>query len=182
MKASIVGKLGTLGVLACSCRFIIAAAEREAGAPVLRIYSENSPAVEALEYEKLVALKGVHFDSSSFDLEVGEKAALNTLIQRFCRVSQFTIELRGYADGGLSREQNLALSTIRATEIAQYLAERGISPGRILILGLGEVDPKGPTGNPEHQRVDVRIFVPVTPEVTRHDNATRSAVQNASGR
>jgi len=93
-----------------------------------------------------------------------DEISLSQLVKRFCRTNQFVIELRGYADGTGSVEQDLALSTKRVLAIAPAPTENGIPSQRIRVAGLGEVDDTGPRDNPEHQRVDIRIFVnPETP-------------------
>jgi outer membrane protein OmpA-like peptidoglycan-associated protein len=114
--------------------------------------------VEALEDYKLVKLKRVYFASRKSDLSLEEEMSLGQFVRRFCRTNQFVIELRGYADDAGSADHGLALSTKRAEAIAQYLTKSGILPQRIRLIGLGEIDANRPTDNPEHQRVDIRIF------------------------
>jgi outer membrane protein OmpA-like peptidoglycan-associated protein len=114
--------------------------------------------VEALEDYRLVKLKRVYFASRKSDLSVEEEISLSQFVSRFCRTNQFVIELRGYADDAGSADHGLALSTRRAEAIAQYLTKSGILPQRIRLIGLGEIDANRPTDNPEHQRVDIRIF------------------------
>ena len=114
---------------------------------------------EALEDYRLVKLKRVYFASSKSEITVADEISLGQFVRRFCRTNQFVIELRGYADDAGSLDHGLALSTRRAEAIAQYLTKSGILPQRIRLIGLGEIDPNRLTDNPEHQRVDIRIFV-----------------------
>ena len=115
--------------------------------------------VEALEDYKLVKLKRVYFASRKSKLTIENEISLGQFVRRFCRTNQFVIELRGYADDAGSLDHGLALSTKRAEAIAQYLTKSGILPQRIRLIGLGEIDANRPTDSPEHQRVDIRIFV-----------------------
>lgn len=124
--------------------------------------------VEALENYRLVKLKRVYFASGRADLSIEDKTSLGQFVSRFCRTNQIVIELRGYADGEGSTEQDLALSTKRAEAIARYLTENGAFLQRIRIVGLGEVDERGRKDNPEHQRVDIRIFT--DPQTTAYSS------------
>lgn len=119
-----------------------------------------APGAEALESYRLLTLSSAHFASGTPELTAGEKASLEDLAKRFCRADQTVIELRGYADGTGSTERDVALSAARAHAVESFLIERGVPAERIILLGLGEVDPSGPALRAEHQRVDVRIFVP----------------------
>jgi outer membrane protein OmpA-like peptidoglycan-associated protein len=118
-----------------------------------------SASVEALENYRLVKLKRVYFAPGKAHLSSEDEISLGQLVSRFRRTNQFVIELRGYADGAGSTDQDLALSTKRAEAIAQYLTANGIFLQRIRIVGLGEIDETGPKDNPGHQRVDIRIFM-----------------------
>jgi OOP family OmpA-OmpF porin len=119
-----------------------------------------APGAGALESYRLVTLSSAHFASGTPELTAGEKASLDDLAKRFCHTDQTVIELRGYADGAGSTKRDVALSAARAHAVERFLIERGVPAERIILLGLGEVDPGGPALLAEHQRVDVRIFVP----------------------
>ncbi len=157
-------KLAIVGVLFSLC--IAGAAEREVTQPAVHTSLLTSPEVRALENERLVSLKSVHFAAGSSELKPDDRIALENLANGICASNEFVIELRGYADGAASAAENLALSIERANVIARFLSERGRR--RILIVGLGEVDPGGPALVPEHQRVDIRVFVPAdsTPDTS----------------
>jgi outer membrane protein OmpA-like peptidoglycan-associated protein len=118
---------------------------------------DNSNSTEALENCRLVSLTRVHFGSANAGLTPGEETTLRHLVERYGRTNRLIIELRGYTDATGSVESNLALSTKRAQAIARFLIENGIPQQRIQLLGLGEIDDSAP--NPEHRRVDVRIFL-----------------------
>ena len=123
----------------------------------------DAPAsAEALENYRLVKLQRVYFALGKADLSAEDEISLSQLAKRFCRTNQFVIELRGYADGAGSVERDFTLSTKRAEAIARSLTGIGIPLQRIRVAGLGEIDETGPRDNPEHQRVDIRIFM--TPE------------------
>jgi outer membrane protein OmpA-like peptidoglycan-associated protein len=161
VKHLCLGKLAGVGVLVGFCGAGLSAAERETAAQAVHLGSTvTSPAVRALENDTLIALKRVHFASGSSDVKNDEKAVLDSLTSSLSGSSRWVIELRGYSDSAGSSGQNLALSLGRTNSIARLLSERGIPMQRILTIGLGEVDPNGPVLDPEHERVDIRIFVP----------------------
>jgi outer membrane protein OmpA-like peptidoglycan-associated protein len=122
-------------------------------------YSKTLADVQALESYHLVALRRVHFAAGKHDLSLREKASLENFATPFCQTNQWVVELRGYADGARSTEQNANLSAERAKAVARILSEYGIPSQNILPLGLGEIDPGSPAPKPEHQRVDIRIFM-----------------------
>jgi outer membrane protein OmpA-like peptidoglycan-associated protein len=114
---------------------------------------------DVLESYRLVKLKRVYFALGKADLSMEDQISLGQFARRFCRMNQIVIELRGYADGAGSTDQDLALSMQRADTIARSLTEGGVLSQRIRLVGLGEIDERGPKDNPEHQRVDIRIFM-----------------------
>jgi hypothetical protein len=66
--------------------------------------------------------------------------------------------------------------------IARLLIAGGIGKERILIMGLGEVDPAGPARRAEHQRVDVRVFVPPTVKTSLlHESVPGPVIQDLGG-
>jgi flagellar motor protein MotB len=76
----------------------------------------------------------------------------------------------------------MALSTERAQVIQTFLIERGVPTDRILVLGIGAVDPAGPALNPDHQRVDIRVFVQAANGVSQRGAAIPNVVaKRASG-
>jgi peptidoglycan-binding protein ArfA len=130
-------------------------------APSLRLSPDTSDKIQALENYQLITLKSVRFGSQDSRLSLGDRTALSEMAKRFGQPGNVVIEIRGYADGG-SVEQDLTVSAERATAVARFLTNHGVPPERIFIIGLGAVDPAGPRSEPEHQRVDIRIFAPST--------------------
>lgn len=127
-----------------------------------RIYRETGPALsnaEALENYTLASLNRIYFATGKCDLSRDEKTSLGNLVKRLGLTSQSVVELRGYADGAGSPQQNLALSMARAEAIARFLRKSGVPSPRVRVIGLGEIDPDGPALQPEHQRVDLRVFL-----------------------
>jgi outer membrane protein OmpA-like peptidoglycan-associated protein len=138
--------------------------------------------IDALEKYSVASLKRVHFSAGHSNLSRREQAMLAQIPSTLYEHNASVIELRGYADGAATPAANMALSIERAMAIARFLNARGVARGRILILGLGEVDPAGPPLRAEHQRVDVRVLTPPTAEASlRHASVTRAFIQDTWG-
>lgn len=174
MKYCRLSRLSAFAALVGLCLTGLQAAELENVSLVLHEPSDTSASIQALENDRMVALKSAHFGLGNADLKLDEIAALDNFVRRFCSASESIIELRGYAEGAGSAAQDLALSTERAKAVARFLTERGVPQKRILIVGLGEVDPESHRVNPEHQRVDIRIFDPWGNDSVADDAAAAS--------
>jgi outer membrane protein OmpA-like peptidoglycan-associated protein len=134
------------------------------------------PSVESLENYTLLSRDSAHFKLGKVDLSTEERASLAGLANRLVQTRQAVIELRGYADGAGSTEQNVALSSERADVIQRLLIERGVAADRIVAFGLGAVDPAGPALNPDHQRVDIRVFLQATRDLSQRGAVVTNVV------
>ena len=150
------GKLWGVGVLASVS---LAAGDGGTLAPVLRLSATASAEVAALEGYRVADLTRLYFGAGDVSVRPTDKIALDELAKRLLSEPNWIVELRGYAEGGISADQNLELSQERAYAVAQSLILRGVEPRHIVVLGLGEVDSSAPL-RAEHQRVDARIFAP----------------------
>jgi outer membrane protein OmpA-like peptidoglycan-associated protein len=133
--------------------------------------SNSTISAENLETFALLSLKRIYFGFEDSNLSVEEKDVLDGLLTSLPRGKQSAIELRGYTDGIESAETGIALGATRSQTIARYLVANGISPQRILVVSLNAISDEEKSMNPEHRRVDIRVFVP---EADLHD--TPSAV------
>ena len=169
-------KLWVLGVLVGTAITAVAAEPRSV-TPTLRV----PPETDALETYNVSALTRIYFHTGSARIGHQGKAALDEAVRRVRERSDFVIELRGYADGGVSTVDNQSLSLDRTREVARFLSEHGVAKERILVLGLGEVDPAGPPLQREHQRVDMRVFVPSAVTVARRESIVRTFIEETWG-
>ena len=140
-------------------------------APIPREKFGIAVSAEDLESYALIDLKPVYFVGRT-TCSAQAKALLSTAAKQW--PTQSVIEVRGYADDAGSAGANLLLSGIRAEAVARFLAGIGIPPERIRVIALGAVDPNGPALNPEHQRVDLRVFVRPEDGIT----STRASTHN----
>jgi outer membrane protein OmpA-like peptidoglycan-associated protein len=113
---------------------------------------------ESLEDCTLVTLDRIFFQYDQSALTTKEKATLDGLASRFSRMSESVIELRGYMDGMESTQHETALGSKRSQAIADYLVARGVPSTSILLVATDGTDDQDRSLNPEHRRVDVRVF------------------------
>ena len=144
----------TLGILILFGFASIQAADLKNSIP--REKFGNAIRTEDLENYALVDLKPVYFVGRATCAPQG-KSLLSIAAKRW--PTQSIIEVRGYADDARSERENIQLSDIRASIIANILTSIGIPSEHIRVLALGAIDPDGRPGDPKHQRVDVRVFV-----------------------
>lgn len=172
-------KLFACGVLLIPFGVTAHAAGRGSVPPTVHI-EPVQPA--ALENYDLVTLQRVHFSAGHSNPIRSERAVVDQITRALSKHPGAIIELRGYADGAASPAANNALSFERANMVAHLLTARGVAAKRILILGLGEVDPTGPPLRAEHQRVDVRVFTPSTAVISvPHRSAAGALIQDTWG-
>lgn len=129
--------------------------------PDVIAHSVATPSItaESLETFNLVKLMRVYFNSEESALSAEEKTALNRLAKTFGNAPQSIIELRGYIDGMESmRLPSTALGTIRSRAIAQYLTANGVPSEKILLVAVSGMADESRSANPEHRRVDIRVF------------------------
>jgi outer membrane protein OmpA-like peptidoglycan-associated protein len=181
VRAGVITKLCVVGVLLASSVLPGRAAEAEGVAMHRPVDNATAAQIEALEDYRLVSLKRVHFSASQSDLNRNEKAALEQIAKTLSERTTTIIELRGYSDGA-SSPANIALSVARTVAIARFLAEHHVARERILILGLGELDPTSTLHRADWQRVDARVFAPATSDTSVHESVIESLIQYTWGR
>jgi outer membrane protein OmpA-like peptidoglycan-associated protein len=172
-------ELWACGVLLSAFVATGSAAGRESVPAALRVLPAPFVKAEALESYELVSLKRIHFSAGAAKPTPGEQATLDGIAQSFSKRPTTIVELRGYADGAVSSARNAALSLERANAVARFLIAHGVPKEHILILGLGGIDPAGPEGRPEHQRVDIRVFaLPASTRSALHNPVAGSLIRD----
>jgi len=88
-------------------------------------------------------------------------------LDRFAAVAKlrpdYEIVIRGYTDNVGSQKFNEKLSRSRAKFIERYLVEKGVSPERIEIIGMGESEPLVPNDTQEGRAVNRRAEIELVP-------------------
>jgi outer membrane protein OmpA-like peptidoglycan-associated protein len=113
---------------------------------------------ESLETYTMLALDRVYFNYERSDLSAKEKKIVDAALVRFSSTPQAVIELRGYEDGMESGQSETALGNARSEVIAQYLTAHGVPSSRIVSVPTEGTSGEDRSANPEHRRVDVRVF------------------------
>ena len=101
-----------------------------------------------------------HFAFDSAELTAEDKAALDRVATRLTELGFVEGTATGHTDDVGDAAYNLNLSERRAQAVADYLAARGVAPGRIKAMGMGETKPLADNateeGRAQNRRVTIR--------------------------
>jgi peptidoglycan-associated lipoprotein len=83
----------------------------------------------------------VFFETDSTDLTSQARATLDKQAQWLNMHSRYSFVVEGHADERGTREYNIGLGHRRAIAVRDYLAARGVNPGRMRIISYGKERP-----------------------------------------
>ena len=83
----------------------------------------------------------VFFETDQTDLTPQARATLDKQAQWLQQYSNYSFTIEGHADERGTREYNIALGARRAQNVRDYLASRGINPGRMRTVSYGKERP-----------------------------------------
>jgi peptidoglycan-associated lipoprotein len=83
----------------------------------------------------------VFFESDQTDLSPQARATLDKQAQWLATYNRYTFTIEGHADERGTREYNIALGARRAQTVRDYLASRGLQPGRMRTVSYGKERP-----------------------------------------
>ena len=83
----------------------------------------------------------VFFESDSTELTGQSRGTLDKQAQWLQQYANYTFTVEGHADERGTREYNIALGARRAQAVRDYLASRGIQPGRMRTVSYGKERP-----------------------------------------
>jgi len=101
----------------------------------------------------------VYFNTNESRIINQDLNKLNTLLKLMRKFPQLKLSISAYADATASDEYNLILSQKRGEWIANYLAEKGISPDRLTINAYGESKLIDPENDSINRRAELRIYL-----------------------
>ncbi len=128
------------GVVALA--FLLAACSRHGQPREYGLGSTGSVATPGSPQEFAVNVGDVvHFQSDSTDLTGESQGILHNQARWLNQYSQYTITIEGHADERGTREYNIALGARRATAVKGFLANQGVSPGRMRTISYGKERP-----------------------------------------
>ena len=93
------------------------------------------------DFERSVTSNTVNFALDSFSLDDRARSVLDSQAQWLTRYPNVPVSLEGHCDERGTREYNLALGDRRALAAKNYLAARGVAPGRISTISYGKERP-----------------------------------------
>jgi peptidoglycan-associated lipoprotein len=83
----------------------------------------------------------VFFETDQTDLTGQARSTLDKQAQWLQQYGNYTFTIEGHADERGTREYNIALGARRAQNVRDYLASRGINPGRMRTVSYGKERP-----------------------------------------
>lgn len=93
------------------------------------------------DFERSVTSNTVNFALDSYSLDDRARSILDSQATWLARYPNSPVSLEGHADERGTREYNLALGDRRALSAKNYLAARGVAPGRISTISYGKERP-----------------------------------------
>src|SRR5213083_300376 len=83
----------------------------------------------------------VFFETDQTELNDRARQTLDKQAQWLQQYGNYTFTIEGHADERGTREYNIALGARRAQNVRDYLASRGIQPGRMRTVSYGKERP-----------------------------------------
>ena len=83
----------------------------------------------------------VFFESDSTELTMQSRGTLDKQAQWLQQYANYSFTIEGHADERGTREYNIALGARRAQAVRDYLASRGVQPGRMRTVSYGKERP-----------------------------------------
>lgn len=115
--------------------------------------------------EMIMALSSdLVFTSGSARLQPGGEDKLQQVAGVLMRYPRTTVEITGHTDNVGTEAFNQDLSERRAASVSAALARYGVSPGRMLARGAGELRPLADNSTPEGRARNRRVDVLVRPD------------------
>jgi len=101
-----------------------------------------------------------HFAFDSAELTAEDKAELDRIAARLTELEFVGGTATGHTDSVGDEAYNQKLSERRAQAVVDYLAAKGVAPGRVTAIGMGETKPRADNateeGRAENRRVTIR--------------------------
>lgn len=89
----------------------------------------------------VIKIESIYYDSDSYKIRDYAKKELDKLISTLKRYPNMIIEIASHTDNRGNALNNLRLSQLRANEVLDYIASKGISKARVRAIGKGEAEP-----------------------------------------
>ncbi|HMQ48917.1 MAG TPA: OmpA family protein [Saprospiraceae bacterium] len=120
----------------------------------------NKGCPELKEEEKEVlnfAMRAVQFETGKATLKPESYDVLNQIVDIMNRYPGYNLRISGHTDNVGDDASNQVLSEERAKSCNQYLASKGINPGRMSHFGFGETKPIASNSNTAGRKLNRRV-------------------------
>ncbi len=125
---------------------------------------EESPLVKSgkLKEGQILKIERLQFKPNSSVIEGSSFPQMDKVYSLLSENPTLVVEIGGHTNLVVGEELGLKLSTERAKAVADYLANKGIDRGRLVVKGYGKsrplVNESSPAANKENQRVEIKIL------------------------
>ncbi len=103
------------------------------------------------------------FDIDSAILKPGAAAEIDRVAAVLNKYPKTTIRIEGYTDSSGPEQYNQELSEQRAEAVKNALITKGVTPQRMVTVGLGESNPIASNQTAEGRQMNRRVNVVITP-------------------
>jgi OOP family OmpA-OmpF porin len=101
----------------------------------------------------------LQYEFDSDRLTAADMERLDRVAARLAELTFESGEIGGYTDSTGDDAYNLELSQRRAQSVLDYLASKGVAPGRMTAVGYGEARPIADNSTPEGQAMNRRAVI-----------------------
>jgi len=126
-----------------------------------RLENNLSYLLDSLDIGESIVLSHIFFDFDKFDILPKSYPQLDSVYSFLQKNETVKIMISGHTDDSGSEEYNKILSIRRASSVANYFINKGISNERIATKGFGEVKPLSSNnteqGRMENRRIEMKI-------------------------
>ncbi len=113
-----------------------------------------------------VTFKGdVTFDTNSAVVKPGLFSEIDRVAGVLTQYPQTLIRVEGHTDSQGSEAYNMDLSNRRANSVKDLLAQRGVSSGRVEVVGYGESMPAASNDTESGRQINRRVEIKIAPQV-----------------
>jgi len=115
------------------------------------------------------------FDFDSAMLKVSSQDQLKQMAEVFKKYPDTEIVISGHTDNRGSESYNQKLSERRAKAVRDFLVDQGIDPGRLTVVGYGELRPVASNDTEEGRRLNRRVELQIRANQALRERAAREA-------
>ncbi|HHO68620.1 MAG TPA: OmpA family protein [Gammaproteobacteria bacterium] len=139
--------------------------QREFEAALAEEQRRNELEISRLQDEslKIEVSNEVSFDFDSASLKPAFLPTLDKVAAILQRYPRTTVTIIGHTDNIGPEAYNQQLSERRARSVADYLADRGVDPARLRIVGRGETQPRASNATAAGRQLNRRVEILIRP-------------------